>query len=166
MSTVLEILMNLHRLKHTLGRPRQNILDWAENILYFINSNPGRIDSFNRDFASFYDKDIITALNEIKRDVNFITEVLEKGANGLVLSEYRKQLISLDKVNAIISNISSNGFNFKINLKIIGLGNRKKRGVFINEILFITLLDNLLTNANKYAFDSRRKENKVVYRII
>src|SRR5690606_30060721 len=26
-------------LKHTLGRPRQNILDWSDNLLHFLNEN-------------------------------------------------------------------------------------------------------------------------------
>src|SRR5690606_29149491 len=75
-------------LKHTLGRPRQNILDWSDNLLDFLNNKREGFESLNKAFAEFYDLDIIQVLKEIKRDVNFITDVLEKGENGLVLSEY------------------------------------------------------------------------------
>lgn len=38
----------------------------------------------------------------------------------------------------------------------------KERGIFANRTLFKTLLDNLLTNANKYAFDEKKTANEVV----
>lgn len=149
-------------LKHTLGRPRQNILDWSDNLLDFLNKKKEGFDELNKDFTDFYDIDIISVLKEIKRDVNFITDVLEKGENGLVLSEYEKQIISLSDINSIINELSNNGFNFKIN-KLLLKGERLKyRGVFANETLFKTLLDNIFTNANKYAFDKKTLGNEVV----
>ena len=39
-------------------------------------------------------------------------------------------------------------------------GSRTK-GVFINKVLFKILLDNVLTNANKYGFDKNSEENHV-----
>ena len=58
-------------LKHTLGRPRQNILDWTDNLLHFLNDEPQGFDTLNQSFLDFYETDILTALQEIKRDVNF-----------------------------------------------------------------------------------------------
>lgn len=149
-------------LKHTLGRPRQNILDWSDNLLDFINKNQSGFEAMNKAFVEFYDVDMISVLKEIKRDVNFITEVLEKGENGLVLSAYEKQIISLSDINKIINNLSNNGFNFKIKKLLLKAENMKERGIFANRTLFKTLLDNLLTNANKYAFDKKEVINEVV----
>ncbi len=149
-------------LKHTLGRPRQNILDWSDNLLDFLTKKKEGFEVLNKAFSEFYDIDIISALKEIKRDVNFITDVLEKGENGLVLSEYKKQVISLSDINSIINDLSNNGFNFKIKKLLLKGEKLKERGIYANKTLFKTLLDNILTNANKYAFDNRATGNEVV----
>ncbi len=149
-------------LKHTLGRPRQNILDWADNLLDFLTKNKNDFEPVNKSFSEFYDIDIISALNEIKRDVNFITDVLEKGEDGLVLSEHKKDLISLSEINSIISNLSNNRLKFKINKLLLKGKYLKKIGIDANETLFKTLLDNILTNADKHAFDKKEANNEVV----
>ncbi len=149
-------------LKHTLGRPRQNILDWSDNLLDFLNKKKEGFDVLNKAFSEFYEIDIISALIEIKRDVNFITDVLEKGENGLILSEYPKQLISLFDINSIINELSNSGFNFKIKKLLLMGESLKEKGINANKTLFKTLLDNILTNANKYAFDKKATGNEVI----
>lgn len=149
-------------LKHTLGRPRQNILDWSDNLLDFLTKKKEGFEALNKAFTEFYDIDIISALKEIKRDVNFITDVLEKGENGLVLSEYEKQVIPLSNINSIINELSNNGFNFKIKKLLLKDEKLKERGIYANKTLLKTLLDNILTNANKYAFDKKATGNEVV----
>lgn len=149
-------------LKHTLGRPRQNILDWSDNLLDFLTKKKVGFEPLNKAFTEFYDIDIISALKEIKRDVNFITDVLEKGENGLVLSEYEKEVIPLSDINSIINELSNNGFNFKIKKLLLKGEKLKERGIYANKTLFKTLLDNILTNANKYAFDKKATGNEVV----
>ena len=149
-------------LKHTLGRPRQNILDWSDNLLDFLTKKKEGFEALNNTFSEFYDIDIISALKEIKRDVNFITDVLEKGENGLVLSEYEKQVIPLSDINSIINELSNNGLNFKIKKLLLKGEKLKERGIYANKTLFKTLLDNILTNANKYAFDKKATGNEVV----
>jgi len=149
-------------LKHTLGRPRQNILDWSDNLLHFLNEKREGFEALNKAFIEFYDTDIISALKEIKRDVNFITDVLEKGENGFVLSEYETNTIPLSDINSLINELSNNGFNFKIKKLPLKSEKLKDRGISANRILFKTLLDNILTNANKYAFSKRETGNEVV----
>ncbi|MGJ1238130.1 MULTISPECIES: N-6 DNA methylase [Sphingobacterium] len=149
-------------LKHTLGRPRQNILDWSDNLLDFLNKEKKGFVALNKAFSEFYEIDIISALSEIKRDVNFITDVLEKGENGLVLSEFEKQIIPLTDINNVINNLSNNGFKFKIKKLLVKGEKLKDRGIYANETLFKTILDNILTNANKYAFDKKAIGNEVV----
>lgn len=149
-------------LKHTLGRPRQNILDWSDNLLAFLNSKEEDLQAINKEFIEFYEVDIISVLKEIKRDVNFITEVLEKGENGLVLSAYQKKVIPLSDLNSIINDLSNNGFNFKIKKLSLKTEGMKERGIIANRVLLKTLLDNILTNANKYGFDIKNESNEVV----
>lgn len=149
-------------LKHTLGRPRQNILDWSDNLMDFLKNKKEDFEELNKDFSEFYDIDIISALGEIKRDINFITDVLEKGENGLILSEYEKKVIPLSDVNNIINDLSSNGFNFKIKPLPLKSEKLKERGIYANKTLFKTLLDNILTNAKKYAFDKKAPGNELV----
>jgi type I restriction enzyme M protein len=130
--------------------------------LDFLTKKKEGFEALNNTFSEFYDIDIISALKEIKRDVNFITDVLEKGENGLVLSEYEKQVIPLSDINSIINELSNNGLNFKIKKLLLKGEKLKERGIYANKTLFKTLLDNILTNANKYAFDKKATGNEVV----
>jgi len=152
-------------LKHTLGRPRQNILDWTDNLLHFLNEKPEGFNGLNKSFLDFYETDILSALQEIKRDVNFMTDVLEKGENGFVVEEYDKTIISLTDINSLINELSSNGFNFKIKKLLLKGKNLKERGIQGNRILLRTLIDNLLTNAHKYGFLQKATGNEVVFEL-
>ncbi len=152
-------------LKHTLGRPRQNILDWTDNLLHFLSVKREGFDALNKAFLEFYETDILSALKEIKHDVNFMTDVLEKGENGFVVEEFDKIIISLSDVNSLINELSSNGFNFKIK-KLMLKGERlKERGIQGNKVLLKTLIDNLLTNAHKYGFENKAAGNEVVFEL-
>ena len=149
-------------LKHTLGRPRQNIQDWAHNLLDFFTKNWDGYGQLNRSFASIYKTDIHGALSQIKKDINFITEVLENGENGLVLSVYPNSYISLSRLNEIINDIADNGLRFKITSRPIEIDELDRRGIFANEVLLKILLDNIMTNANKHGFASSQQGNEVV----
>lgn len=149
-------------LKHTLGRPRQNILDWSDNLLDFLQSKHEDINTLNKTFSEFYEIDIFSALREIKRDVNFMTEVLEKGENGFLLDQYDKYTIPLSDINSIINELSNNGYKFKIKKLLLKGEKLKERGIIANKTLLKTLLDNILTNANKYAFENKNTGNEVV----
>ncbi len=149
-------------LKHTLGRPRQNILDWSDNLLNFLLSKENELKPLNQEFSEFYGIDLIAAIREVKRDINFITDVLEKGENGLILEEFSKNLIPISEINSIINELSDHAMKFKIN-KLLSKGEKlKDRGIIGNKILLKTLLDNLLTNANKYGFVKKEPGNEFV----
>lgn len=149
-------------LKHTLGRPRQNILDWSDNLFDFFSKRSSEIEGFNKAFADFYDIDILAALKEIKNDINYMTEILEKGENGLVLSEYPLKLISLSDVNSIINELALHRFIFRIEKHLIKGEKLKELGIECNSTLLKTLIDNILTNANKYAFSEKEANNLVI----
>lgn len=149
-------------LKHTLGTPRQNILDWTDNLIDFFQRKQKQFDLLNKEFEKFYELDILAALSNIKRDINFITDVLEKGENGLILSEYKLQWISLFEINKLISELSDNHYKFKINKSLLSGENLIDKGIYANPILFKTLLDNILSNADKYGFDNKSIGNEVI----
>jgi type I restriction enzyme M protein len=149
-------------LKHTLGRPRQNILDWSDNLIHFLSDKGKEIDNLNKSFAEFYDIDMLSALNEIKRDVNFMSEILEKGENGLVVNDYPLKLVSLSDINALVNEITHNGFKFKIKKLPLKGEKLKERGIECNPTLLRTLIDNILTNANKHGYAKKDISNEVV----
>lgn len=148
-------------LKHTLGRPRQNILGWSKNLSNFFDRKSISNTSLNQDFKELFDMGIMEAIHEINRDIKFISDVLEKGENGLVLEDYQKEIIPLDEVNQIFKNLSHNGFKFSIKKELLAEEDMKTRGVLINKVLMQTLLDNLLTNADKYGFKEKDYGNRV-----
>ena len=149
-------------LKHTLGRPRQNILGWSKNLTNFFVKEKNAVSSLNDEFRNLFDKGIIEAITEINRDIKFISDVLEKGENGLVLKDYDKTIISLEEINNMIENISSNEFNFSIKKQSLEVDEIEERGILVNKLLLKTLIDNLLTNANKYGFIDKKEGNQVM----
>ncbi|WP_282773594.1 N-6 DNA methylase [Phaeodactylibacter xiamenensis] len=149
-------------LKHTLGRPRQNILDWADNVLHFLKEKNAVVNVLNKEFADFYGMNMLSALEEIKRDINFISEILEKGENGLVLSEYPSGLISLAEINEIVNRVSANGLSFSLTKSLAESERLNDRGIKVNATLFKTLIDNILTNADKHGFEKTSPSNEVV----
>lgn len=148
-------------LKHTLGRPRQNILDWAHNMIEFFNSR-NDYSLLNQSFKNTYLIDIIGALNEIKRDIGFITEVLEKGEGGLRLKNYELQPISLFEICNSVRNLKEAGYKYTINKKIQIFDNPKNLIINSNIILLSILLQNILTNADKHGFQIKEIRNEVV----
>ena len=78
------------------------------------------------------------------------------------MSEYDTNTISLYDINSLVNEISNNGFNFKVKKLLLKSEKLKDRGILANEILFKTLLDNILTNANKYAFSKQESGNEVI----
>jgi type I restriction enzyme M protein len=149
-------------LKHTLGRPRQNILSWSKILANFFIREKKKVLSFDDEFKNLFDLGIVEAINEINRDIKFISDVLEKGENGLVLKDYNKNIIPLSEINQIIKNVSSNEFNFLIQKQPLEADEIDKKGIYINVILLKTLIDNVLTNANKHGFKDNKDENLVV----
>ncbi|SEW51623.1 N-6 DNA methylase [Chitinophaga arvensicola] len=149
-------------LRHTLGRPRQNIMDWTDNLLHFLNSKKSDVTHLNKEFEEFYDIDMISALIEIKRDINFMSEILGKGENGLIMSDYPLQLVPLSDINSLINSITHNGFKFKLRKILIESEKLKERGIECNLILLKSLVDNVLTNADKHGFPKIDNANEVV----
>ena len=149
-------------LKHTLGRPRQNILGWSKNLSKFFVREKEAISSLNDEFKKLFDFEIVEAITEINRDIKFISDVLEKGENGLVLNEYEKSIISLSEINTLVSAESNKEFSYSIKKQLLEVDEMETRGILINKILFKILLDNLLTNANKYGFKDKSKGNHVI----
>lgn len=147
-------------LKHTLGRPRQNILDWTDNILHFFLTKKAALEMLDKDFKDYYGVELEAALREIKRDINFITEVLEKGERGF--ANYELEPISLKRVNEIIKELSNNGFDFQIHRVLLDSTRLLERGIIANATMLNALLGNVLTNANKHAFDKAERGNTVI----
>ena len=149
-------------LKHTLGAPRQNILDWADNLFHFLKEGPTGFISLNAAFKEFYELDMLEALAEIKSDVSFMTEVLEKGENGFKMKDYENTITSLAAINKHFNSLSGNGFKFKLKKTLLSKKTElKSRGIEVNEILLKTLVDNILLNAHKHGFDTYRQGNEV-----
>lgn len=151
----------LASLKHTLGRPRQNILDWSDNLLHFFKENKQEVEEISRKFKSFYGYDLTEVFKEIKNDITQITNVLEKGEETLNVEKYELRLLSLKECVQLIKSLSKSNSKFELDKQFLLEGNQNERGILGNKVLFRTLFDNLLTNANKYAFDKSQKENLV-----
>lgn len=149
-------------LKHTLGTPRQNILGWTKNLSKFFVREKEAISALNNEFKALFGLGIIEAIDEINRDIKFISDILEKGENGLVLKDFEKEIVPIVEINNIINKLSNNEFKFSIKKELLKVDEMKTRGILINKVLFKILLDNLFTNANKYGFNVKNKGNHVV----
>lgn len=148
-------------LKHTLGTPRENISAWTENLIDFLSDKHEEFESLNQSFKEFYEVDILSALKEIRNDVNFMTEIIENGEESFQLKRYEKSHISLSEINSIIKDISSQNYNFKIKKFLLKGDKLKDRGIDGHEIPLRALLNNVFTNAHKYGFDIKEQGNEV-----
>lgn len=160
----LEYETEFQSLKHTLGTPRQSIVDWTANLIMHLEENSTAIIAVNESFKGFYTLSIIDALKQIRRDINFITEVLEKGERGLILRDYKLTYTSFQRINEMLSAVETMNTTFDIEIETL---DKKKfgfenGGVLINQTLFKVLIDNILTNASKYGFDKKEPGNRLV----
>lgn len=153
---------DLASIKHTSGRARQNILDWSTNILSFMEDNSKKFESLNSKFKEFYTVDMFKALHEIKEEINFVTDILERGEKGLVLSDYPLTSVSVKKIHELLNNISRNGMNFEIIKKFDDNLDMDDLSITSNLTLLKIMIDNILTNANKHGFENYRSTNEVV----
>ena len=55
----------------------------------------------------FYEVDLLSALKEIKEDVNFMTKLLEKGEDGFRIEAYKTTFTSLSEIKDLIKKIES-----------------------------------------------------------
>jgi len=152
-------------LKHTLGRPRQNILDWAANLIDFFNEYEKETSDITIRFKDFYGISLCEAIGEIKKDIGFITEVLERGEKGFELENYIMQPISLQEINDLIINLSSNGYSFQLRRELPETSQMPNKGVRTNLTLLRILFENILTNAQKYAFDENISKREVFIKL-
>jgi type I restriction enzyme M protein len=148
-------------LKHTLGTPRQNILSYAEALISFFEKNPSA--ESEKVSAAFKEKmgvDLTVAFQAIKHDINFISELLEKGENGLILKDYELSLVPLPDVLKYIQQLCKNhNYNFLSfppnQIHDLAKKEADRLGIRINLSLLKILFDNIFSNAHKYAFDKK-----------
>lgn len=179
-----ELFQEMASLKHTLGSPRQNILSGATLLLKFMEGNHKSIDALKDHFNEIYGKKITDILESIKKDVNFISQVLERGENGLILEEFPLEFISLQDLYHYLDEIDDTRYKFKISVIFAIIPNLKdfvtdthpiegdagriieETGINGNRVLLRTLFDNILENANKHGFDEKVDSNEVKILII
>lgn len=150
-------------LKHTLGTPRQNILSYAEALISFFEKNPStESDKVSAAFKEKMGVDLNLAFHAIKHDINFISELLEKGENGLQLSDYNLELINLQELEKLVAKVKSTSFNYTLKIQHLKSYNKAEQGIISNSTLLKILLDNILMNAHKHGFDSKNQSNEVV----
>lgn len=151
-------------LKHTLGRPRQNISDWSTVLLNFLKNHEQKFEELNDTFRDFYTVDMLYALETIKKEITFISEVLESSMSGDDFEENELQLIPLSDIYRQINELTSVSDNFKI-LRKLDIQNSiiGSVGIEANLNLLKTLYDNILTNANRHGFVDHKPSNEVVF---
>lgn len=146
-------------LKHTLGRPRQNIVDWLSNISHHLVDNQQIYNRINQPFEEFYSISLKDAFRELTRDLQFITSLLEKGESGFFLEDYPKRFISISSFFTLLRELSTNGLNFRKEILLPKINIDDEIGIVGNPTLLMSLFQNIFTNANKHAFESFKESN-------
>ena len=149
-------------LKHSIGAPRQNILSNAKSLIRFFEKNDSKaFDEVKNQFKNHYNVDLLRTFEEIRDDINHISTILERGEGGLILTNYQSSIISIEKINEMIKNYPDAGLNFKINYQPLSRVEMSKKGISSNLTLFKILFDNIISNAQKYAFSEKSITNEV-----
>lgn len=150
-------------LKHTLGAPRQNILSYSESLINFFDKNKSNsINEVRSLFKNEMGEDLLSIFKTIRTDITFISELLEKGENGLILSDYKNQVEPIKDIHKILKSSGKKAYKFKIEVLPLQADDTAQIGIKLNTTLFQILLDNLMSNADKHGFSSKNKENRVV----
>lgn len=150
-------------LKHTLGSPRQNILSYADVLISYFEKNASKAfievnDNFNQELGL----DLLLVFKAIKSDINFMSELLEKGEKGLILTDYEIETVPLTEVQNMISQYKKLSHKFNINLFPIKDENKRQLGIGINKALLRVVLDNLISNAEKHAYTGKNSKNQMI----
>ncbi|PXX30404.1 N-6 DNA methylase [Arenibacter sp. ARW7G5Y1] len=149
-------------LKHSIGAPRQNILSNAKSLLRFFDSNNSEaFEEVKKKFRNHYKVDLLKTFEEIRDDINHISAMLEKGEGGLVLTNYQSSIASLEQINSMIKNYPDTGLKFKIDYQPLTRMEISNKAISCNLTLMKILLDNIISNTEKYAFEEKRTGNVV-----
>ena len=150
-------------LKHSLGTPTQNILSNAKSLIrFFENNNSDAFDEVKKTYNIHYKVNLVADLVQIKNDVNRISTILEKGENGLILENYKLEAISIDEIDKTLSNYRKVRAKYKPQYKTLPKPEKAGRAIEVNMTLFKVLIDNILSNADKYAFSSKEITNQLI----
>jgi len=150
-------------LKHTLGTPLQNILSTNNVLLSFLeNGNSDSIKAVKEQFKQSLDDELVELVRSVKNEVSYISELLERGEQGLILQNYHKEIIPLPEIEQVISKVKNSRFKFTIKVNRVNVEGRDDIGIQINVTLLQVMIGNILDNANKYGFEKKGIENEVV----
>lgn len=150
-------------LKHTLGTPLQNILSTNNVLLSFLESgNSNSITALKEQFKQSLDEELVELVRSVKNEVNYISELLERGEQGLVLQNHYNEIIPIPEIEQVISNLKNPRFKFTIKVNGVNVEGRDDIGIRTNLTLLKAMIGNILDNADKYGFDNRGIENEVV----
>jgi type I restriction enzyme M protein len=150
-------------LKHSLGTPRQNILSNAKSLIrFFENNNSDAFNEVKELYNKRYDTNLVDDLIQIKDDVNHISTILEKGENGLLLENYELKPISIQEIDKALRSTRKARENYKPQYKEPPKTEISGKAIKANITLFKVLVNNILSNADKYAFNSKNSTNQLV----
>ncbi len=147
-------------LKHTLGRPRQVIDNASYRLIRFLENNEDILQILDERFKdSFMD-----TLKRINYEVNLITRILEKTESSINTYKYPKTFIKAQDVDSFLNSTYKKGKLFKIDKQLFNRYNDSKKGdlgLDINLDLLKILIDNIVTNTEKYAFEEIDEANRL-----
>lgn len=150
-------------LKHSLGAPRQNILSNAKSLIRFFESNNSNsFQEVKSRYAERYKTDLIKDLIQVQKDITHVSAVLDKGVKGLILENYELKPIAIKNIQEIIVEQRRSRDKFKVEFVKVSNEEIKDKAILANITLFQIMLDNIITNAEKYGFKEWDKFNLMV----
>lgn len=158
--------IELASLNHSLGTPRARIMAITTNLEKFISCNEILFKDINQDYKVRYGRTINESVTNIKNDINHITELINISLNGLDLSKYEIEHIEQNEFIDFLNSFKYQYTNFDLNI-VTNIKIENESNVFVgtNITLLKIVLNNILNNANKYAFDNFMPGNKVVIEV-
>ncbi|WP_338357520.1 N-6 DNA methylase [Yeosuana marina] len=150
-------------LKHSLGAPRQNILSNSKSLIRFFESNNSpAFEEVKRSYEDRYKTKLIEDLSKIKEDINHISIILEKGEKGLLLENYELKPISVQDINQLLKGFKSTQEKFTLHFEKVSKEEMKGKAIIANTTLLQILIDNVISNAIKHAFNDKKALNLMV----
>jgi type I restriction enzyme M protein len=150
-------------LKHTIGHARENILGWADNLHFFLKEKYANTDTLNKSFEEFFGENVnaLDALEQIKQDITFISNLLEEEEKGLVLTDYSLEVTSIAAVKKCLISATKGNYQFSTTFNLTS-EEVNSRGSKLNLELLKVMVVNLLVNADKHGFSQEDTNAKKV----
>jgi type I restriction enzyme M protein len=153
---------NISSLKHAIGSQRQNILSWSKTLISFFQQNNDLLHEIDEKFKKRFHISIMEVLSQIRGDIDSISLLLEYSEEGFSPKNFPKSTFFATEVIQSIQEGIQHYPNYRIKLVVPETPELEGIGLHTNPTLMLQMMNIILHNASKHAFEGPEVSNLVL----